>query len=168
MEIKIKDKKLLEVIASEEHKFWKFISNKVYLNQSTIELDKRLLENYYKNLGFYKVKILNSFAEFKDQGHFKLVFNIDAGKQYYFNKFKLNLPVDYNQSDFSKVDKIFSKLENERYSIDDLNLILSEIDKIASSRLYDFINAQVEEEIIDNKINFTFNVVDLKSFMLKK
>ena len=26
---KIKDKKLLEVIASEEHKFWKFISNKV-------------------------------------------------------------------------------------------------------------------------------------------
>ncbi len=165
---KIKDKKLLEVIASEEHKFWKFISNKVYLNQSTIELDKRLLENYYKNLGFYKVKILNSFAEFKDQGHFKLVFNIDAGKQYYFNKFKLNLPVDYNQSDFSKVDKIFSKLENERYSIDDLNLILSEIDKIASSRLYDFINAQVEEEIIDNKINFTFNVVDSEKFYVEK
>ena len=27
---KIKDKKLLELIASEEHKFWKFISNKVY------------------------------------------------------------------------------------------------------------------------------------------
>ena len=39
---KIKDKKLLEVIASEEHKFWKFISNKVYLNQSLIDLDKRL------------------------------------------------------------------------------------------------------------------------------
>jgi len=30
---KIKDKKLLKVIASEEHKFWKFVSNKVYLNQ---------------------------------------------------------------------------------------------------------------------------------------
>ena len=28
---KIKDKKLLEIIASEEHKFWKFITNKVYL-----------------------------------------------------------------------------------------------------------------------------------------
>ena len=46
---KIKDKKLLELIASEEHKFWKFISNKVYLNKSLIDLDKRLLENYYKN-----------------------------------------------------------------------------------------------------------------------
>jgi len=36
---KIKDKKLLEVIASEEHKFWKFISNKVYLNESIINLE---------------------------------------------------------------------------------------------------------------------------------
>ena len=57
---KIKDKKLLEVIASEEHKFWKFIFNKVYLNESIINLDKRLLENYYMNLGYKNVKILNS------------------------------------------------------------------------------------------------------------
>ena len=43
-----KDKKLIEILASEEHKFWKFISNKVYLNQSIIDLDVRLLENYYR------------------------------------------------------------------------------------------------------------------------
>ena len=64
---KIKDKKLLEVIASEEHKFWKFISRKVYLNKSLIDLDKRLLENYYKNQGYYKVKVLSSFAELTDE-----------------------------------------------------------------------------------------------------
>ena len=158
---KIKDRKLLEVIASEEHKFWKFISNKVYLNQSTIELDKRLLANYYRNLGYHKVKVLNSFAEFNNKGFFKLVFNIDSGKQYYFNKFGLELPQDYNVSDFEKVNKIFTKLEGEKYSLDDLNLILKEIDRIASSRLYDFIDATVEENIInENKINFTFKVVD--------
>ena len=37
---KIKDKKLLEIVASEEHKFWKFISTNVYLDQSRINLDK--------------------------------------------------------------------------------------------------------------------------------
>ena len=89
---KIKDKKLLEVIASEEHKFWKFVSNKVYLNQSLINLDKRLLENYYKNLGYYRVKVLNSFAELNDQTSFKLVFNIEAGEKFFFNNFNLNLP----------------------------------------------------------------------------
>ena len=166
---KVKDKKLLEVIASEEHKFWKFISNRVYLNQSTIELDKRLLENYYKNLGYHKVKILNSFSEFSDEGYFKLVFNIDSGDQYSFNKFILNLPEDYNRSDFKKIEKIFSKLKEETYSLDNLNLILDEIDKIASGRLYDFIDAEVKEEIVEkNKINFTFNIIDSEKFYVEK
>ena len=166
---KIKDKKLLEVIASEEHEFWKFISNKVYLNQSTIELDKRLLGNYYKNLGYHEVQVLNSFAEFNNDGYFELIFNINSGNQFYFNDFKLELPIDYNESDFADIKKIFKKLKNKRYSLDDLNLILSEIDEIASSRLYDFIDVEVEESIIDNnKIAFTFNVVDSKKHYVER
>jgi outer membrane protein insertion porin family len=160
---KIKDKKLLEIIASEEHKFWKFISKKVYVNQSIIDLDKRLLENYYRNLGYHKVKVLNSFAEFDKKGYFKLIFNINAGKKFYFNELSLNLPDDYDINDFTKVEKIFKKVKGEKYSLDALNSIIDEIDKIASSRLYDFIDAKVDEIIVDvNKINFVFNVVDSK------
>jgi outer membrane protein insertion porin family len=166
---KIKDKKLLELIASEEHKFWKFISNKVYLNQSLINLDKRLLENYYKNEGYYKVKVLNSFAEIDTKGFFKLIFNIDAGKKYYFNKFSLNLPEDYDSKDFFKIEKTFKKLENETYSLDKLNKILEQIDTIASSRLYDFINVEVSENIEEeNKINFNFLVSDSEKFYVEK
>ena len=166
---KIKDKKLLEVIASEEHKFWKFVSNKVFLNKSIIDLDTRLLQNYYKNLGYYKVKINNSFAEFDEKGFFKLIFNIDAGNQYFFNDLKLNLPDDYDIKDFENLNKIFIDLKNEKYSIDDLNSILKEIDKIASERLYDFIDAKVDESIIqDNKINFTFNIIDSQKFYVER
>ena len=166
---KIKDKKLLEVIASEEHKFWKFISNKVYLNQSLINLDKRLLENYYKNQGYYKVKILNSFAELNREGSFKLIFNIESGERYYFSNFSLNLPVDYRKSDFSKIEKIFGKLKGEKYSLNNINLILKEIDNIASQRLYDFIDAKVVERISDkNKLNFDFNIVDSEKFYIER
>ena len=59
-----KDKKLTEVIASEENKFWKFISKNVYLNKQLINLDKRLLNNFYKNRGYYNVKILDNHVEF--------------------------------------------------------------------------------------------------------
>ena len=45
----LKDRNLKEVIVSEEAKFWKFISKNVYLNQSRIDLDKRLLKNYYNS-----------------------------------------------------------------------------------------------------------------------
>ena len=144
---KIKDKKLLELIASEEHKFWKFLTNKVYLNQSLIDLDKRLLENYYKNNGYYKVKIINSFAELNKDGYFKLTFNIDAGQKYYFNKLSLNLPNDYNEKDFKNIEKIFESLEKEQYSLTNINMILDKIDEVASLRLYDFISIDVEESI---------------------
>ncbi len=167
---KIKDKKLLEVIASEEHKFWKFVSNKVYLNQSLINLDKRLLQNYYRNQGYYKAKVNNSFAELNnEESSFKLVFNIDAGSKYFFNNFSLNLPDDYNKNDFEKVENIFKKLADKEFSLDKVNLILEEIDKIASLRLYDFITAEVEEKVIEkNKINFVFNIVDSKKFYVER
>tara|TARA_Y100000816_G_C26101388_1_gene583836 strand:+ start:818 stop:3067 length:2250 start_codon:yes stop_codon:yes gene_type:complete len=166
---KIKDKKLLEIIASEEHKFWKFISNKVYLNQSLINLDKRLLTNYYKNQGYYNVKVLNSFAELNNEGSFKLIFNIDSGKKFFFNKFSLNLPEDYNKKDFFRIEKIFEKLKNKNYSIDNIDLILSEIDRVASLRLYDFISANVEETIVEeNKLNFAFNIIDSQKFYIER
>ena len=44
---KIKDRKLRNIIVSEENKFWKIISSKKYLDESRIELDKRLLKNFY-------------------------------------------------------------------------------------------------------------------------
>jgi len=166
---KIKDKKLLEIIASEEHKFWKFISRKVYLNQSLIDMDKRLLENYYRNKGYYKVKVLNSFAELNNEDSFKLVFNIDAGDRYTFNNFTLSIPDDYNKKDFLKIDKIFSKLKDKMYSLENIELILREIDKIASMRLYDFITAEVTESIVDqNKIDFDFKIVDSQKFYVER
>ena len=44
---KVRDTKLRDVITSEENKFWKFISSKKFLNVDRIELDTRLLKNFY-------------------------------------------------------------------------------------------------------------------------
>ena len=166
---KIKDKKLLEIIASEEHKFWKFVSQKVYLNEDIVNLDTRLLENYYKNEGYYEVEILNSFAELNEQGSFKLVFNIDAGEKFFFNDLILTLPEDYNQNDFKDIEKTFKKLKGKNYSLNNVDKILNEIDKIASLKLYDFIDASVEEKIVDkNKLNFNFKMQDSKKYYVER
>jgi outer membrane protein insertion porin family len=166
---KIKDKKLIEIIASEEHKFWKFISTNVYLNESRIDLDKRLITNYYKNLGFYNVEVKNVFAELDKLGDFNLVYNINAGDIFYFNDLKINLPEDYDISDFNKIYESFKLLKGEKYSFDELNKLLNDIEKIASLRLYDFIDAKIEENIVeDNKINFTFNISDSEKFYVER
>ena len=54
-----KDNKLKSIIVSEEHKPWKFISRKKYVNEQMISLDRRLLKNFYLNKGFYNVKIIH-------------------------------------------------------------------------------------------------------------
>ena len=66
-----KDKKLKSVIVSEEYKFWKFISGKKYLNENVINLDTRLLRNFYLNEGYYNVEINSSFAKMINEGEFE-------------------------------------------------------------------------------------------------
>ena len=166
---KIKEKKLKNIISTEESKFWKFISNNIYLNENKINFDIRLLENYYKNNGYYNVDITNSFAEFKDDNSFNLIYNINAGNKYFFNNLKLELPVDYDPSKFKKINKLLLKLKDEVYSINKLNKVLNEVDKIAISKQYDFVNATLNEEISgDNKLNVTIALMDSEKFYVEK
>ena len=166
---KFKDRKLKNVITSEENKIWKFLSNKKYLDQQRIELDKRLLNNFYKNKGYYDVKINNLTVEFLDSNDFELNFNINAGNKFYFNDFNLILPENFEKIYFKNVEKIFNKLKDKPYSFSRIEEILDELEKIALSKQYEFISAEVNENIIDkNKLNFNFYLKETEKFYVKR
>jgi outer membrane protein insertion porin family len=86
-----KDNKLRSILVSEEYKFWKFISGKKFLREELIELDKRLLKNFYLNKGYYNVEINTSFAKLINKKEFELIFNINAKKKIYFGDMKVIL-----------------------------------------------------------------------------
>ena len=163
-----KDKRLKEVIASEEHRFWKFISKNVYINQELINLDKRLLTNYFKNNGYYNVKVENSFVEFDKESNFNLIYNISPGQKFFFNNFSLNLPTDYDPKLFGKITKKFPKLKGKTYSLIKINDILDDINEIALTKQYEFINASLSEEILGDKINFRINISESEKFYIEK
>jgi len=166
---KIKDRKLRNVITTEEDRFWKFISNNVFLNEERINLDKRLLKNYYKNKGYYNVKIENSFVEFKDNNSFKLVFNIDAGLKFTIKNVNLILPDDFDQRHFTDIKNYFSKLENEFYSLEKIEKILNKIDQIAISKKYEFLDANMEEMIVNNdKLNISITLTETEKYYVEK
>ena len=110
---KFKDSTLRNIIISEEYKFWKFISGKKYLNENLINYDKRLLNNFYKNKGFYNVVIESSFANYLGNDEFEIIYNISSGKKFYFNEFNLNLPIDYDRDNFEQLNKIFKNLKEK-------------------------------------------------------
>jgi len=164
-----KDRKLKNIITSEESQFWKFISQSVYLNAERIELDKRLLANYYKNNGYYNVKITNSFVEFNDDNSFKLIFNIDSGNIYKFNTLKLDIADDYDKKYFKEISTTLNELKDQEYSLNKIEKVLNKVDKIALSRQYQFIDASLEEKIIDNnQLDITIFLKDSEKFYVEK
>ena len=166
---KIKEKKLKNIIVSEESKFWKLLSNKKYLDESRINLDERLLLNYYKNEGYYLAKIENSFVESLDDNSFNLIFNINAGKKYSFNSLKLKLPIDFNEKHFTSINKVLSEQVGRFYSLEIIEKILDEIDKIALSKKYEFISASLTESINDeDQLDFIFTLDETEKFYVEK
>jgi len=165
---KFKDRKLHSIITSEENKFWKFISKGKYLNIDRVELDKRLLKNFYLNKGYYNVEITDAYSSIIDKENFILTFNINAGEKFNFGKFKLVLPTDFDRKKFSKLDKLFNGLENTKYNINQIENILDEIDQIALLENYEFINAQVLETVDKNNVNFEFQIIETENVYLSK
>ena len=155
-----KDKKLKRTIISEEYKFWKFISGKKFLNENLLIMDNRLLKNFYLNKGYYDVKINSSFAKLINDEEFELIFNIEAGEKFYFGKLDVELPIDYNKENFSKLFSSLNKLEGESYSINALEKILEKIEVNALIEQYESINVEVIEKLDGNKLNMTFQILE--------
>ena len=145
-----KDSKMRKIIVSEEAKFWKFVSNKKYINRERLELDKRLIKNFYLNNGYYEVIVNEAFAQYTEKEKFLLTYNINEGSKYYINETKLILPDSYDKNNFSKIIKTLEKLKNKKYSLIKLSKIINELDKITLLKQYEFISASINEKIVDN------------------
>ena len=165
---KVKDSTLRNIILSEEYRFWKFISGKKYLNENIINYDKRLLGNFYRNKGFFNVLINSSFANYLGNDEFEIIYNISSGDKFYFNEFNLNLPEDYEIDNFNKLDKLFNELKGENYSLNSIDRILKEIDKIVLNEQYEFLKSTVKEQIEGNLINLTFDIGESEKLYVEK
>ncbi|MDC0419129.1 outer membrane protein assembly factor BamA [Candidatus Pelagibacter sp.] len=152
-----KSRLLSNIIVTEENKFWKFLSNKKYLNERQIQLDQRLLKNFYLNEGYYDVEISQTNANFIEDNEFNLTYNINAGQKFFFNNLNLTIPTDYDPNNFKFIQLLLDDMKDKPYSSNKINNLLNEIDNIAITKQYEFINASFNEKIIDkNKIDIDF------------
>ena len=105
-----KDRKLRNIIISEEFKFWKFISTKKYLNEDLINIDMRLLKNFYLNKGYYNVEINSSFAKLIGSDEFELIYNISSNNKFFFDDLRIIFPNDIDQENYLEL-KDFQKIK---------------------------------------------------------
>ena len=165
---KFKDRKLKNIIISEEYKFWKFISGKKYLKEQLVEIDKRLLTNFYLNEGYYNVKINSSFAKLINNDEFELIFNIDSGKKIFFDKMNVILPENFMRENYKNLENLFLNLKGKHYSINSVEKIIDEIDKITIQEEFKTSKSFVKETVIDDKLNIDFIINESDKFFVEK
>ena len=163
-----KNSKLRSLIISEEYKFWKFISGRKYLNQNTIKFDEKLIRNFYLNKGFYQVDVNTSFAKLVNEDEFELIFNINPNKKIFFNNLSLKIPNDFSENNFLPLKELFAKIKGTPYSINTVNKILEQIDKITLKEEYKSINANIDESIYQDKLDINFTIQESEKFFVEK
>ncbi|MDA7606604.1 outer membrane protein assembly factor BamA [Pelagibacteraceae bacterium] len=157
---KIKEKRLRDVIASEEKKFWKFLSKNTFLNSNNIELDKRLLVNYYKSLGYYDVQVLSSSAVVSKSNFTNLTYSINAGNRYTVNKISTNVSDVLNKNLFLPLEKDFSKVIGKYYSPFTVKKLLDAVDSLILDNDLQFIEHSVNEIIENDSIEIKINIYE--------
>ena len=167
-EKRIRDKRLRDIITSTEARFWKFISRNVYLNKGRIELDKRLLKNYYRNKGYYEVEISSSSVEYAEGEGFILTYSINAGNRYRFKKIFANVSEELDQSAFSSLEKEFNKVIGDYYSQKKLTSILEKIDKLSEQKELQFINHRVIETLEGDGVLVEINIFEGQKFLIER
>jgi len=155
---KIKERRLRDVIVSEESKFWKIISKNSKFSENQVSLDERLLKNYYKALGYYDVEINSAQAEVLNTSDVNLTFSINAGKRFTFKKIETNVDATFNKSIFFPLEKIYKEIIGDYYSPAKITNVLKEIDKLIAENSLQFIEHDVVESITDDEISLQFNI----------
>jgi len=165
---KIRDTRLRNVITSQEAKFWKFISRNVYLNQARVDLDKRLLKNYYKNKGYYEVDITSSNIEYSEGDGFILTYSINAGKKYKFKKIYADVAKELDANAFSSLEKEFTKVIGEDYSQRKVRLILEKVDQLSEYKELQFVNHRLVETLDEDGIEIKIEIYEGQKFSVER
>ena len=157
---KIKDKRLRDIIASEEDKFYKVISKNSRFSENLINLDKRLLINYYKSVGYYDVEVNSTSAELEDNTKISLNYNIDAGQRYSIDKISTKVDPVFDKNIFFPLNETYKKIIGEYYSPFIFKKILDEIDELIEDNNLQFIEHRVKENISNDNISLIFEIYE--------
>jgi len=165
---KIREKRLRDIIASEEDRFWKVISRNTKFSQNLINLDTRLLTNYYKSIGYYDVKIVSNSAEIKESGNIELTYSIDAGNRYIINKISTNVDPVFDKNLFYPLNKSYKDITGDYYSPFKIKKILEEIDELIDLNNLQFVEHNVEESIDGDTISLKFNIYEGEKVLVER
>ena len=164
----VRSKRLRDVIASDESKFWKILSRNTNFSENLINLDRRLLTNYYKSLGYYNIKVNSNIAKINQSGNAELTYSIEEGKRFTINKISTNVDQVFDKNIFFKLNKIYKSYIGDYYSPFKVKKLLDEIDILIDDNDLQFVEHNVQEIIEKDYINIVFNIYEGEKNLIQR
>ena len=164
----IRSNRLREVIASEEDKFWKVISKNTNFSENLINLDVRLLTNYYKSNGFYNVEINSKTAKISEIGDAEIIYSINEGKRFVINKIATKVDSVFDKEIFFPLDSVYKDLIGEYYSPFKIQKLLEEIDDLVAKNNLQFVEHNVQETLDEDTISIVFNIFEGEKSLIER
>ena len=165
---KISDKRLRDIIASEEHKFWKVLSRNTKFSERLVLLDERLLKNYYKSVGYYDVAINSKSATINENNDIDITYTIDSGRRYILKKITTNVDPVLDRKIFEPLQKNYNKYIGKYYSPFSVKKLLDKIDLLIESRNIQFVEHNVETTVTDDGIEIKFNIFETEKVLVER
>ena len=156
----IRSNRLREVIASEEDKFWKVISNNTNLSENLLSLDVRLLTNYYRSNGYYNVSVNSKTAKVNESGDAEITYSIDEGEKFTIKKISTNVDEVFDKEIFFPLNNIYKDYVGGVYSPFKIKKLLDEIDELIANNNLQFVEHNVQEQLDENTVSIVFNVFE--------
>ncbi len=167
-EKRLRDKRLRDIVASQEDKFWKIITRNTKFSENLVNLDKRLLTNYYKSLGYYDVSIESTSAVLLDSSNIELNYTINAGDRYIIDKISTRVDPVYDKKIFLPLEKAYKAVSGEYYSPFKIKKVLEELDDLIERNSLQFAEHKVEEIVKDGKISLIFDVKEGEKILVER
>ena len=165
---KIRERRLRDIIVSQEDKFYKFITRNTVFSENNVELDKRLLLNYYKSQGYYDAQVLTKSALLNETKRVDITYNINAGNRYRISKIGTNIGSSIEKSYFEDLKKSYNKVIGEFYSPFKIKKVLEDLDLLILNNDLQFIEHSVNEIRKDENIELVINIFEGEKVLVER
>ena len=153
---------LKDIINSKTKSIRNIFANNNY-KPLVVERDKYLISNYYKDNGFKDV-IIETKIEYFKSNKVNIYFEIIEGSPYFLSSININDEENIINNDILNNINILTDnflLDNEQYSLKNLNVLKDEISSIILKQDIEFFEINYLEKIEENKINALFQIIPI-------
>jgi outer membrane protein insertion porin family len=153
------DRELRGEIATEESRWWKFLSSNDNYDPDRLEYDREQLRKFYTNRGYAEFRVVSAVADLTpDQKEFFVTFTIDEGQRYTFGDVTVNTELKKLPADALRA---FVPIQTgQLFEADLIEKAIDSITFAAGSAGYAFVDVRprLDRDRDTQKVNLTFEV----------